>query len=90
MLLWCFTYNSRPYIKGGIIIKTLIKILWGIFFLAIMIVGFICPAGLILMGFIKWNSYIIIGGLIWFGISLILYFSVGDDLEEQLKEELEK
>ena len=71
--------------------KTLAKILLlGIFFLTVLIIGFICPIGLIIVGIIKWSFCIIMGGLFWLATSLMLYFTVGDDLEEQFKEELEK
>ena len=64
-----------------------INLLLIVLFFIIVIIGFACPIGLIIIGAICHSLWYFLGGTIWLIVAMALYFTVEDDVEKQLKEE---
>ena len=67
--------------------KLAIILLLFFLFLTILVVGFIAPIGLIIVGIICHELIYIFGGAIWLMTVVALWVNTADEMEEKLKEE---
>ena len=69
-------------------VKILTKaFLLGILAMTIIVVGFLCPCALIIVGIIMHSIWLILGGLIWLCTSACLYVCTEDEVDKQIKED---
>lgn len=64
-----------------------INLLLIVLFFIVVIIGLVCPIGLLIIGVICHSLWFFLGGTIWLIVALALYFTVEDEVEKQLKEE---
>ena len=67
--------------------KLSINLLLVVLFFIVMIVGFVCPIGLIIVGAICHSLWLFLAGTIWLITAIALWITVEDDVEKQIKEE---
>lgn len=56
-------------------------------FFIIVIIGLVCPIGLIIIGVICHSLWYFLAGTIWLIVAIALWITVEDDVEKQIKEE---